>query len=87
MFTISFTITDKGKEYLFLRVITEEKTISFFFKIHLTKMLINLITNLIKIMKLENINVSKLHADMKMYKHNKWGNYKQINISRTRDVR
>ena len=50
-------------------------------------MLINLITNLIKIMKLENINVSKLHADMKMYKHNKWGKYKQINISRTRDVR
>ena len=35
-------------------------------------MLINLITNLIKIMKLENTNVSKLHADMKMCKHNKW---------------
>ena len=28
-------------------------------------------------MKLENINASKLHADIKMCKHKKWGKYKK----------
>ena len=33
-------------------------------------------------MKLENINASKLHADIKMCKHKKWGKYIKKNHSK-----